>query len=253
MSCNEVKDLIQLYLDREMDARGTLEAQRHLDSCAACSRLIASLLEQDRLLKLAARAEAVNSGRVRASVLDAIRNQPIKSRFGWAALPFWGRVAAAAVLAIGLVWALERAGLLPGMNPNVYASVAADHADHCSFDNFMGAVTDSNELNRLSGKYGNMDVVPDLSAFGYGNARGRVCKLNGSEFLHLVYYDQNRQAISVFVRPRSATLPVDQLVIRDELRYTTVSLSRSGIDVIVVSSASETHTSAMAEAIAPRP
>jgi hypothetical protein len=141
---------------------------------------------------------------------------------------------------------------MPGVNEAVYAAVAADHAAHCSADALMGAVTDPDELRRLVTASAKAKDVPDLSAFGYGAPRGRICAINGVEFLHLVYYNPAQPPLSVFMRPR-ATRPANErltAVYRD--RFSVASVSRSGVDLLIVSSLDGQQTSAVAEAIAAR-
>ncbi len=247
--CGEAKELIQLYLDNEMDARGALDVQRHLETCSACSRLLGALMEQDQLLKQTARAEVVNSSAVRANILGSIRNQSAKAGNRWIVLPLWRRVAAAAaIITVGLL--LVGRGLLPGANQNVYAAVASDHADHCSIDSVMGAITDSDELARLSAAYGKMNTLPNLKAYEYGNPRGRICKVNGVEFFHLVYYNPQEPPLSLFMRPHSANLIADQLTISQSAGYRVASISQSGVDLMLVSSLDDKQTTVIVQAIA---
>lgn len=250
MGCSEVKDLIQLYLDDELDARDTLNVQRHLESCSACSHLLDGFMEQDRLLKEAARAAAIDSRSVRLKILSVIRNEAEQSRSRWVVPVAWRRVAAIVALAAVTGLLLLRGGFLPGINENVYAAVASDHADHCSIDSRVGATTDRQELDRLSTTYGKLDRTPDLSAFGYEDPFGRTCKVSGTVFLHLVYHRSDRQALSLFVRAHSSGLVADGLTDLQQAGYKMASLSKSGIDLLVVTSLDDEQTSAIAQTIA---
>jgi anti-sigma factor RsiW len=250
MNCGEVKVLIQLYMDSELDARSTLEAQRHLESCASCSRLLDALEEQDRLLKEAARAAAPPSARVRARVLDAIRDESSAAPTRWWRLPSWRRVAAVAALLLITTLAALRGGWAPGVNEKVYAAVALDHAAHCSADMMMGATTDPEELNRLAASYGHVRAIPDLLAFGYGDPRGRVCKINEVEFLHLTYYHPTERPLSIFLRPHASDGIGEKLTALNQDRFSVVSISSSVTDLFVVSSFDERRTAAIADAVA---
>ncbi len=259
MNCGEVKGLIQLYLDSELDARSTLEAQRHLESCVSCARLLDALHEQDRLLREAARAAAPDSARVRAEILDAIaqeiqeektRRTTNRSPARWFKKAAWQRIAAAAVLALAATLLALRGGFMPGVNEAVYAAVAADHAAHYSADVMMGAVTDPDDLRRLVTTTAKVKAVPDLSAFGYGNPRGRVCKISEVEFLHLVYYHASQPPISLFLRPHDSSLISERLTALHSGSFNVVSISQAGVDLLVVSSLSEEHTSSITRAIA---
>jgi len=256
MNCSEVREIIQLYMDDELESRDTLKVQQHLESCSACSHVLEMFLEQDRLLRQEARGQEVDGSLLRESILDAIRSQakhPL-NRFGaraaWIAPRAWMRIAAMAVLAIAGGLLLSRAGLLPGVAENVYAAVASDHADHCSVDSRLGAVVAREELDSLSRVYGKLDRTPDLSAFLYGDPAGRACKVNGTLFLHLVYYSPDRQPLSVFLRPHASGLTNDGLTILHENEHAVTSVSKSGVDVLVVTSTNDELGAAVAQTIA---
>ncbi len=86
MNCGEAREIIQLYLDSELDARSTLSVLRHIEICAACSQILARDLEQDARLKQAACSELVDSQRVRKEIVSAIRRQVAGSTYRW---PLW--------------------------------------------------------------------------------------------------------------------------------------------------------------------
>ena len=250
MNCGEVKNLIQLYMDNELDGRNTLDVQQHLECCAACSRLLDTYLKQDQTLKRFARSEAINSDAVREKILVVIRDQSAEKGSRWLMIPHWRRVTAIAATTIIAVLLLLRLALFPGINESVFAAVASDHANHCSIEMVRGAITDRDELDRLSAVYGKLNATPDLSAFGYDNPRGTVCTVNGADFLHLVFYNQEEQGLSVFVRPHALDINQRELTILQESAYRVASVSRSGVDLLVVSSLDEKRTSAIAETIA---
>ena len=250
MSCSEVTELIQLYLDDELDARDTLNVQRHLESCSACSHVLDGFMEQDRLLKEAARAAATDSCSVRLKILSAIRRETQASRSRWVVPVAWRRVAAIVALATVTGLLLLKGGFLPGINENVYAAIASDHADHCSIGSRVGATTDRQELDRLSATYGKLNSTPDLSAFGYVDPFGRTCKVSGTVFLHLVYHRPDRQALSVFVRAHSSGLVADDLTNLQQAGYKMTSLSKSGIDLLVVTSLGDQEAAVIAQTIA---
>jgi anti-sigma factor RsiW len=249
MSCSEVKGLIQLYMDNELDSRSTLGVQQHLESCSACSRLLDSYLEQDSKLRDYVRSLPIDSRLVRDKILAAIKREPAERRTAWFPVSVWKRVAVFAILATSAAAIALQGGWLPGFNGNVYAAVVADHADHCSFDNLMGAITDVDELNKLAA-YAKMSKAPDLSALGYANPRGRTCKVDGMDFLHLIYYSADQQPVSLFMRPQAQNNTLGELTVFRENGYGIASVSKSGVDFIVVSSLSEKETADIAQSVA---
>ncbi|MGH9831028.1 MAG: anti-sigma factor family protein, partial [Blastocatellia bacterium] len=143
MNCSEVKKLIQLYMDNELEARDTLEVQRHLEACSSCNRALQVLTDQDEKLRTAARAETVGSVILRDKVVQAIRQaeRPIAVK---RRAPLGGLVGsvsvlarvAAIVLVAGLsVLILLESGILHGAQNAVYADAIRDHQDHCMLEN----------------------------------------------------------------------------------------------------------------------
>lgn len=263
MNCGEVKDLIQLYLDNELDARNTLSVQQHLDLCGACSRHLNTLLVQDQALRRAAQAETIDSSRLRAGILSAINQQmPVTTTAektswlprlpDWLKVSAWPRVTVAAALAIIIIVAVIRIGWMPGVNEAVYAAVAADHAAHCSPGEMMGAIGNPDDLKHLTSTFVRLNAVPDLSDFGYGNPQGRICKVNDVEFLHMVYYHPTQQPLSLFIRPHAPHLITEHLTALHQDRFDVVSVSQAGVDLFIVSSLDEERTSSIARAIASR-
>lgn len=249
MDCQSMQELIQLYLDSELDARSTLDAQKHLAGCRRCTRTLESFAEQDRLLRQSARKESVPSERVRENILSAIRFQP--EPLIWRTIRFkgWRRFAAlATVIALGaFLWL--RGGLSPSNDQNVYAAISIDHVA-CSVDSHLGEGMKAEELNRLAAAYGNLSALPDLSSFGYSNARGRICRVKDLDFLHLVFYNEAHKPLSVFLRPRAAGLIPDELSIVGSGRRGIASLTSRDVNVIVVTSADDVRAASVAEAVA---
>src|SRR5262249_2954798 len=100
MTCREVKELIYLYMDNELDARGTLEVQRRLDTCSVCVRVLTGMIEQDRAFREAARAEAVDSTRLRRLIIEEVKRRPRLAFPVAPRLSSWKRVAAVAAMVV---------------------------------------------------------------------------------------------------------------------------------------------------------
>ena len=270
MNCGEAKDLIQLYLDDELDTRSTLSVQQHLEVCPSCAAAFETFLQQDQLLQRAARAETIDSSRVRAGILAALQQQqPLptpstalsaspgiwqgasQALLRWWRVPAWPRLAAAVALVLVVMLAALRFGWMPGINEAVYAAAAADHAAHCAANMVMeGDITDTAELNRLAAAFAHVRAVPDLTGFGYGSPRGRLCKVNETEFMHIVYQHAAQPPLSLFLRLHTASLIAPQQKALQREGYRLVSLTHNGTDVLAVSSLDETQTTALVQAAA---
>lgn len=267
MNCGEAKDLIQLYLDDELDARSTLGVQQHLEGCQSCAAAFETLLQQDQLLQRAARAETIDSSRLRAGILAALQQpQPLptsstaspgiwqgasQSLLRWWRVPAWAHLAAAVALVLVLMLAALRFGWMPGVNEAVYAAAAADHAAHCAANMMMvGDITDAAELNRVAAAFAHVRAMPELTAFGYGTPRGRVCKIGETEFMHIVYQHTAQPPLSLFLRRHTPALIAPQLKALQRDGYRVASLARNGTEVLAVTSLDETQTTALVQAAA---
>lgn len=251
MDCNEVRKIIQLYMDNELDARNTLEAQNHIESCSSCLNLLEAYSKQDQLLREAARDEAIDARRLQGNIRAAIRNKPSKAHYHLPAPHTLRRVAAIAVIAIVGALLLLRGGSVPGLNDKVYAAAASDHADHCGFDKLTGAITDNDEIERLVAEFSHLKKKPDLSAFGYTGSRARICPVTGASILHLIYYGSEQKPLSVYTRlHRDQDQISDQLKVLPEEGYTVAAVSRSGVDVFVVSSLDDKQTARILKVVA---
>jgi anti-sigma factor RsiW len=249
MNCYQVKELIQLFMDDELDACSTLKVQQHLEACTACRRLLDALLMQDQLLKQAARADTPDSSQVRARILAAIHHQPAFIKTPKLRRLIWPRIAATAVTAIIILLLVLRGLWMPDQHQSVYAAAVSDHVMHCSVEAMSSAITNSEELDQLATRYGRIGRIPDLSAFSYGDPRGRICEFNGVEFLHLVYYHPTEQPLSLFLGPHSARLSAEQLTVLRQDRYLVSAASRSGVDLLVVSLLDEQQALAITNAL----
>lgn len=255
MNCDEVKSLLDLFLDDELDSRDTLQVQMHIDICNACKHEVESLQNQDSLLKQAAHAENMDSRFLREKILQEI-NRGILSEAGpgirafplrFAGRQSWLRYAAAAALAavIGLFALLSVQ--LPGVEHKVYAAMAEDHSAHCSPGEMMGAVEVPDQLNALSKRFIGTTPIPELSDYGYRNAKGRICKVGDSEYLHLVYYHQSNPPLSVFMR--RGNMNAEHSIEESHDGLNVIAFSKSGVEMIVIVALDKEKSISIADAV----
>ena len=257
MNCSEVKKLIQLYMDSELEARDTLEVQRHLETCSSCNRTLQVLTDQDEKLRTAARAEVVGSVILRDRVLQAI-GQVERPVAATGRVPLGGlvgsvsvlaRVAAIVLVAGLLALILLKSGILHGAQNAVYADAIQDHQDHCMLENTIHRMyTDPSKIDLLTSKYCGINGPMDLSSQGLSGARARLCALQGKAYLHLLYFksgEQNdgtmHQGISFFVRTDNTAVARSLNIARKD-GLVVGSASRPGISLVVVSPFSEDET-----------
>jgi hypothetical protein len=252
MNCSEAKELIQLYMDNELDARNTLGVQHHLEACPSCQSLLNYFIKQDQTLQAFAKSQRQDNVGLREAILQAIQREPVsppaeaaRASFlnGWLQRPAFRRIAAILVIAMTIAFFLLRGGI----NEKVYADGILDHEHHCTLDRLSKAkaISDPVQIDKLCAEYGGLGKVPDLSAFGFSNVRAKICPLDKVKFLHLIYQSDNQKPLSIFFRLHDKELIGDDLLVLKKQGYEIASLSKAGIDWVVISMLDEQQTAAI--------
>jgi anti-sigma factor RsiW len=251
MYCEEVKGLIQLYLDDELDARSTLGVQQHMESCTVCLYLLNSFIKQDLQLRQAALGETIDSSRLRERILAtaALKVAWYQRSTNWLTLPVIRRTAAALAILLALSFLLLRGNLFPYVDQQVYASAASDHF-RCITGASKGEIINMDELKQFVARFGKMKAIPNLTAFGYGPPHGILCKIKGEKFLHLVFYHPEVSPLSLYMRQRTSELIAQSPTSLKFEESGIYSTSQAGVDLLIISSLDEAGASLIAQAIA---
>ena len=126
MNCS--RDLIEAYMDEELDPGLKAAVEEHLSTCQACSEVLARLREQKAGIRLAAPYYTAPAQLERA-VRDALRRAAATKRERRGEIPPWRwlAIAASVLLAISVAWNVSR--LRPGIAENdlVAQGVLSDH------------------------------------------------------------------------------------------------------------------------------
>ena len=112
MECNEVRGLLEAYLDETLDEERRVEVRRHLQECKSCNQWARG--EDPSLIFTLAGTPEVDSDRVEtcvASVASQIRQQRLAGRIRARRRP-WLAAAAAALVTVGAaaIWQLAPGG-----------------------------------------------------------------------------------------------------------------------------------------------
>lgn len=252
MKCDDARELIQLYVDSELDARSTLRVRDHIESCSGCGRMVDAYVRQDALLREGAKREFLPADGVRARILAAIEKDSTGSGQGRLVRalrrPWFKAAAVVLVIAPVVLYFLSGGiGVLPPV-ATVCAAAASDHADHCSPESGWKAVTNEQELAAIAWSYGLSSGLPDLLEFGFRTPRGRVCKVGDSRYLHIVYYTPDREPLSLFVRSTDSN-GNPNIILREQRGYRVVITTGSGRELLVVTSRDDKEASAIAQSV----
>ena len=199
MSCQQTHELIHGYLDGELDLVKSLEIEKHLEHCHACTQNYEALRSlQSRVSESSLRFEPPASleKRLRASLRREEKTQPWIFRWRWA-------VAAAALLAaVVIIWSV--AGFASRQSPDdvLAQEVVASHVRSLMADHLTDVPSSDRHTVKpwFDGKLDFSPTVKDLSPQGFPLNGGRLDYIGNRPVAALVY--QRRQhSINVFVWP----------------------------------------------------
>jgi anti-sigma factor RsiW len=228
MTCRETKNLLNAYVDGELDSAGSLGVEKHVQGCASC------LTDAENLHALASAIE--NGGlrftapqRLKTNVQAALREAnpaPTRSIFNWR----WGSAVAAAVLivVVSMQWLKPSQETL--MNEIVSSHVRSMMANH---------ITDVASSDRhtvkpwFSGKLDYSPPVKDLTDQGFRLLGGRLDYVDSRPVAALVY-QRSQHLINLFVWPSNNTVTKqeDQLTRQG---YNLIHWTQSGMSYWLVS------------------
>ena len=221
MNCPEIAELSTLYLSGELDSPSAREFEDHLRACPACGRE----LEEHKILDDALRA-AILSGEVDTTgVDDQVRQQiafpqapAIEPRRFLA--PKVRRLATVGVAAsLALAFLAYRVSFRPPI-ATVYSDAARHHGhlvDHKQWISGQAPLAQLAQQGRMEAS-----VLMSLAPAGYRLEHGKLCRLDGRPFLHLVYTNGANE-VSVFLRPWDDPEPsqgIAQETVNNRVLYT---------------------------------
>ena len=205
MQCDEARGLMPLYLSGEIEAPSRELLESHVDVCPPCRRELDAQRELDGELRRAMLAEALPT----AGLVARFRGE-IAPRRRWVR---WGVAAAVliGVLAGGLTY--WRAAVRP--MADVYAAALRDHHRELIEKQPRRWMDDLASIENLALEQGvAARMLAQLAPAGYRLEHGKLCRLNGRAYLHLVYESRGEQ-VSLFLRGGDVPAPPTHAEQRD--------------------------------------
>jgi anti-sigma factor RsiW len=195
MNCSDISKLAPLYLAGELEPARAETFSAHIRSCPACKREVGQQTAFDELLRTSVLAEHIDTWsidqRVRAGIGAGQRNSR-RRMFATA-----GLAAALLLVVIGYIT------MVSSRTKPIYAAAARDHRMEIVDRQPRKWFTDHASIERLAGHEGlSSSVAADFAPAGYHLAQGKLCRLDGRVFLHLVYAEDSNDAgnFSLFLR-----------------------------------------------------
>ena len=228
MTCRETKNLLNAYVDGELDSAGSLGVEKHVQGCASCLtdvenlHALASAIENGGLRFTAPQRLKTN---VQAAISEA-NPAPTRSIFNWR----WASAVAAAVLIVfvSMQWLRPSQEML--VNEIVSSHVRSMMANH---------ITDVASSDRhtvkpwFGGKLDYSPPVKDLTEEGFRLVGGRLDYVDSRPVAALVY-QRSQHLINLFVWPSNNTVTKqeDQLTRQG---YNLIHWTQSGMSYWLVS------------------
>jgi len=234
MHCDEVRPLMDAYLDGELDLDRSLQIERHLQACASCApamqiaRRLRSAIKEDIPYFRAPRSL---EQRVRAIARNEARTEPRSGILSWQ----WLVVAAAMVLIVLGAVSLERIGFGPSHQDLIAQEIVDGHIRSLMANHLSDVVsTDQHTVKPwFDGKLDFAPPVVNLVQADFPLVGGRLDYIDGRPVAALVY-QRRLHYINLFIWP-SAGKPSSPLASQAREGYTLLHWTRDDMTFWAIS------------------
>jgi anti-sigma factor RsiW len=230
MNCHEIHPMLHAYVDSELDLMPSIEVDRHLKTCSACTAMKRSLESLRATLRnndLAYRAPDALRARILQSVAPAIEEKPQRNSRPWV----WQLLALGSLGFAVFTLMLQPTGNSP--QDRLADEAISGHVRSLMAGHLMDVVsTDQHTVKPwFNGKIDFAPEVKDFAAQGFPLIGGRLDYLEGQTVAALVY-QRNKHTINAFVWPaKNAT----GTTIQERRGYTVINRDANGLHYCIVS------------------
>ena len=231
---DKYRDSLGARLDGELTPDEEQELDRHVATCDACARELATLTETHRLLSenlMRHRAPDVLKARIRGAIVDA--SAP---RAATRSAPTWWRQAAAAIVIAVASSAVTMVGMNRAASGRATDELLSSHVRSLQ----PGHLTDVVSTNQHQVKpwfNGRVDVspaVPNLDSLGFPLIGGRTDYVSGRA-VPVVVYGRRQHMINVYAWPSSSAAETSTPNEASRQGYHFVRWTSGGLDYSAIS------------------
>ncbi len=209
MNCS--RDLIEAYMDEELDPASRAAVEEHLSTCRACSEAHSRFREQSATIRSVAPyypapahlQQSVRDALQRASANEAAAN-------GKSAPWRWVAIAASILLAISVAWNVRRPQAQTAANDLMAENILSDHIRSLIGTHLLDVPSSDQHTVKpwFNGKLDFSPDVKDLAPQGFPLIGGRLDYLTGRTVAALVYR-RRQHVVNLFTWPSDSS-PVDE-------------------------------------------
>lgn len=238
MNCDDMRRLLDGYLDGELDPIRNLEIEDHVQECASCAQLLKSRQ---------ALSSAVSGSTLYYKAPERLRKQLQtslrKAGKGPADRPLmiWRLAGIAAVLAVMVLvaWSLVRMLAFASPNDGLIEEVVASHVRSLQAQHLVDIVSSDHHTVKpwFDGKLDFSPPVVDLASQGFPLAGGRLDYLNNRPVAAVVYR-HDKHVINVFIWPSNHTVTADPQTVNRQGFYVSF-WEKGGMSYWVISDMNE--------------
>jgi anti-sigma factor RsiW len=202
MDCTDARELLDGYLDDELDAAHAAQVARHLNSCEACRAAHAAAVR----LRAAVRDHAPRyraPAQLRASIVAATGGKTAAAReHRWLRPGEWLRLGASFAFAVVLAWSVTYHFVKPSAADLLTDQVLSAHVRGVLSGRPIDVASSDRHTVKpwLSARLDFSPPVADFAQQGFALSGGRLDYLDGRPIAVLVYQYRNH-VISAFVWP----------------------------------------------------
>jgi anti-sigma factor RsiW len=201
MNCEDTRAWLQAYLDGELDLPQTIDIDRHLEDCVACSTARNSQQVLSRSIRAAGLAYRCPDG-LRSRITGLVSPNVLQSTVPANVSRLWLAIAASILLLATVFWWGERLMVRSSARNAITQELVACHVRSLLADHLTDvASSDRHQVKPwFAGKLDFAPGVVDLSSDGFPLVGGRLDYL-GHRSVAAVVYRRRQHVINLFIWP----------------------------------------------------
>ena len=202
MNCEETQELVDAYVDRELDLVKSLEVERHLGECDECSKRHASLLALRSAVSMVYHAPPASLQRRVTSEVRKVSKGRTMARVPLVIPWRWIGAAASVALVLVVSWSVVRLSARPSPDEVLAREVVSDHVRSLMVDHIADVPSSDQHTVKpwFNGKLDFSPPVIDLDEQGFALVGGRLDYVDSRAVAALVY-QRKKHVINLFIWP----------------------------------------------------